>query len=250
VSAPTLVLLHGWGLTPRVWHGVQAALSPTLEILAPSLPGHGDAPPAGGPGLSGWSDALLPAIPAGSVVCGWSLGGLLALDLARRHPQRVSRVVLIGTSPCFVARGGSEPWPHGLAAQTVAGFMADFAGDPAATLRRFIALQAVGDARRRAVNAGLGDALAPVVGDTHRAALADGLRVLAETDLRAAIAGVAQPVHGVHGAGDALMPVAGAQWLAARLPHGSLSVLEDCGHAPLLSRPAECAALIEAALRD
>lgn len=250
MSAPALVLLHGWGLTPRVWQGVRAALSPSLEILAPPLPGHGDdAPPAGGPSLSAWSDALLPAIPERSVVCGWSLGGLLALDLARRHPQRVSRLVLIGTSPCFVARGEENPWRHGLAAETVAGFMTDFARDPAATLRRFIALQALGDARRRAVNAGLGEALAPV-GDMQRAALADGLRVLAETDLRAAIVGVAQPVHVVHGAGDALMPVAGAQWLAARLPRGTLTVVEDCGHAPLLSRPAECAALIEASLRD
>jgi pimeloyl-[acyl-carrier protein] methyl ester esterase len=41
------------------------------------------------------------------------------------------------------------------------------------------------------------------------------------------------------------MPLAGAEWLAGQLPQGRLTVFDDCGHAPFLSRPAECAALIE-----
>ena len=249
MSTPPVVLLHGWGLTPRVWDALRAALPPALTVLAPALPGHGDAPPAAGPGLADWSAALSSAIPDGSLLCGWSLGGLIALDIARRHPTRVSRLVLIGTTPCFVARDANEPWPHGLAADTVAAFMTNFDTDPAATLQRFMALQAMGDARRRAVSGGLGEALAPIAGARH-AALADGLRVLAETDLRGIIARIEQPVRIVHGARDALMPAGAAHWLGARLPHATLTMLDDCGHAPLLSRPAECAALIEAACLD
>ena len=87
--------------------------------------------------------------------------------------------------------------------------------------------------------------------DGNRAkALADGLRLLAQTDLRPAIRDIRQPVHIIHGAADALMPVTAARWLAEQCPHSQLTVFEDCGHAPFLSRPEDCAALITGALRD
>jgi len=248
VSVPRIVLLHGWGLTPRVWSAVRAALPADLPVSALALPGHDADAPDAGSGLAAWSDALAPAIPENCLLCGWSLGGLVALDLARRHPTRVARLVLVDTSPCFVSSTGEPPWPHGLDAATVEGFMDGFAHDPAATLRRFIALQAMGDARRRAVSGGLAEALATVA-PARQAALAEGLRILADTDLRAGLPGVAQPVALAHGTGDALMPVAGARRLAETLPNATLTVYDDCGHAPLLSRPVEIAALVEAAAR-
>lgn len=246
-----LVLLHGWGLGPQVWTALTPHLPPAgLRICTPALPGHGGAAAAGATTLEGWSDALLPELPDDAVVCGWSLGGLVALDLARRYPRKVARLVLIGTSPCFVARAETTgaPWPHGLAASTVAGFIDDFAHDPAATLRRFVALQALGDARRRTVSNALNAALANVE-QCAPALLRTGLELLAHTDQRPALANVRQPVQLIHGAGDALMPVAAAEWLAGRLPDARLTRFDDCGHAPFLSRPEDCAALIEDVVR-
>lgn len=244
-----LVLLHGWGLGPQVWTGLVRHLPPGLRVRTPALPGHGGAA-ARSQTLEAWGDALLPELPDGAVVCGWSLGGLVALDLARRHPHKVARLVLIGTSPCFVTRADTAraPWPHGLAASTVAGFIEDFAHDPAATLRRFVALQALGDARRRTVSNALNAALADI-GQCDPAALDVGLRLLADSDQRPALADVRQPVQLIHGAGDALMPVAAAEWLATQLPDARLARLDDCGHAPFLSRPEDCAALIEDVVR-
>lgn len=238
MSAP-LVLLHGWGLTPAVWQPLVERLPAELRIHAPVLPGHGRAAPAGAR-LADWSDALRDQLPAGAVVCGWSLGALVALDLARRHPDKVCRLMLIGATPRFVASADAE-WPHGLDAATVAGFVTGFAADPAATLRRFVALQALGDANRRAVASGLGNALA-VEDDTS--GRASGLSILADTDLRDDVAAIRQPAWLLHGGHDALMPVAAARWLATRLPEARLTIFDDCGHAPFLSRPDDCAALV------
>lgn len=251
MSAVPLILLHGWGLGSTVWSGLRDALPPEHLTVAPELPGHGDAPPARSADIESWSDALLPALPERFALCGWSLGGLIALDLARRYPERIARIILIGASPCFVSRTGidDEAWPHGLAADTVAGFIDSFASDPAATQRRFVALQSIGDARRRAVAAGLNAALADT-GAPRAEALAAGLELLARTDLRSAVREIRRPVHLLHGAGDALMPHAAAQWLATQLPDANLTTFDDCGHAPFLSRPADCAALITGALSD
>lgn len=235
-----IVLLHGWGLSPAVWSGLRPLLAGFPRIHTPWLPGHGPAEAAHGPELADWTDELVPQLPDAALVVGWSLGGLIALDLARRHSRKVARLALIGTTPRFVA---GPDWPHGLPAETVQGFRDGYAGDPAATLRRFVALQTLGDARRKAVALALSEAL-PAVGEENAPALAAGLALLAETDLRQRVADIAQPVRLLHGEGDALMPATAAAWLADRLPDGRLTLFTDCGHAPFLSRPAECATLL------
>jgi pimeloyl-[acyl-carrier protein] methyl ester esterase len=256
VSAPArtpLVLLHGWGMTPAVWQPLVAALGEEagVDVRAPALPGHGGDGGHGDDGaarpaatLAAWAEALVRALPPAAVLVGWSLGALLALELARTRPDRITRLILFGSTPRFVA---APDWPHGLDAATVAAFVDGYATSPAATLRRFFALQSLGDAGRGQILPRLGAAGVAHAGQALPA-LADGLRLLAETDLRAGIASIGQPTCLIHGDGDALMPPAAARWLAGALPRARLVVLENRGHAPFLSDPTGCAAVIRASL--
>ncbi len=240
-----IVLLHGWGLSSSVWAPLQAALDPSLEVRTIDLPGHGKATSAGD-SLESWSDAVLAQLPRNGMLVGWSLGAQLALHLACLHPDRVSRLVLIGATPRFVQ---TDTWQAAMPADTLADFRRSFDIDPAATQRRFIALQGLGDARRRDVVNALGSAATPP-DDAHKTALAEGLGLLANIDLRKVVPEIRQPVRLLHGAGDTLMPTAAAEWLADTLPDGRLSVFTDAGHAPFLSRPQDCAGLIEGFVRD
>ncbi|MDR1854101.1 MAG: alpha/beta fold hydrolase [Azoarcus sp.] len=233
-----LVLLHGWAMTPAVWTPLRGALK-GIEIHAPALPGNGTT-------LAAWADALAPTLPPRAHLVGWSLGAMLALELAALHPTRVSRLTLIAATPRFVA---APDWPHGLDAATVAAFVAGYANDPRATLRRFLALQTLGDAAGRRLTPRLEAASVPHA-DAPLPALAAGLKILADADLRPRLAAVTQPVRLIHGDGDALMPLAAARWLADALPRAALTVLERCGHAPLLSRTADCAAVLRTDAQD
>ncbi|HJV27781.1 MAG TPA: alpha/beta fold hydrolase [Aromatoleum sp.] len=240
-----LVLLHGWGLTPAVWRNFLPALPSGLDLHTPALPGHGGGAPPDSLDIADWADVLAPTLPDGAVVCGWSLGGMIAMNLARYRPEKVSRLVLIGSSPRFVAVD-EQDWPHGLAAGTVREFIDNFEAAPEVTLKRFIALQTLGDAHRRAVGNALTEALIGIDG-TRLPALSRGLRLLASSDQRAIPSGIRQPVTLIHGAADALMPVGAARWLANALPLVRLMVLDKCGHAPFLSRPDVCAEQLAAA---
>lgn len=243
-----LVLIHGWGMTPKVWNGLRICLSPR-SVATPALPGHAGRArvPAT---LAAWGDALLDDLPREAVLVGWSLGGLIALGLAHRHPDRVAQLILTGTTSCFVSRDApGDVWEHGVDAATAAGFTKGFAEDPGGTLRRFLALQALGEKRRRSVVHALSTALADTPTD-HLATLTDGLHLLAETDLRAHVPMIRQPTLLIHGRQDALMPVGAAEWLAQALPRARLAVFDECGHAPFLSRPEEFARLLEEALLD
>ena len=240
-----LVLLHGWGSSPQVWAPLRAQLSPGREVLALPLPGHGFEPDAPAD-LDFWADAMLETLPARAQLCGWSLGGLLALCIARRAPERVERLVLIGATPCFARR---EDWACGLAEGDVERFRTDFERAPDETLQRFLALQVLGEQRRRRVLQALLEARVPATAFAHQA-LAGGLRILQQADLRGTLAGLALPVRVLHGAGDALSPLAAAEALADTLPEARLSIFDDCGHAPHLSRPEDCAALVESFLDE
>lgn len=241
MTPPSIVLLHGWAMTPAIWRPLQGALEHDCAVLTPALPGHYDTPPAPAPTLSAWADALAATLPDHATMVGWSLGGMLALELAARHPHKVAKLVLIAATPKFV---GTADWVHGLPAATVATFLAGYVSAPEATLRRFLALQTLGDSARRSLLPALDAARQPHPTSAPIAALADGLGILADADLRPRIAAITQPTSLIHGASDALMPVAAAQWLATTLANAHLNVLDDCGHVPFLSRTETCAAII------
>ena len=97
----TLVLLHGFGGTRRAWDAVASRLDgERYRPLALDLPGHGDEAAVEGPiTFDACVSAVLDAAPQRFALCGYSLGGRVALHVALAAPDRVSRLVLVSCSP-------------------------------------------------------------------------------------------------------------------------------------------------------
>lgn len=95
-----VVLLHGFGGTRRTWDGVAACLSPErYRPLAVDLPGHGEYADAERPiSFAGCVEQVLDHAPERFALCGYSLGGRVALHIALAAPERVSRLVLVSTT--------------------------------------------------------------------------------------------------------------------------------------------------------
>lgn len=96
----SLVLLHGFGGTRRAWDGVAQQLSAQRYLpLALDLPGHGDVAEQNMPITFDRCVAhVLADSPERFTLCGYSLGGRVALHVALAAPQRVTRLVLVSTS--------------------------------------------------------------------------------------------------------------------------------------------------------
>lgn len=233
-SGPDLVLLHGWGTNPHVWRELKKLLAARFRVHAPALPFGSGSDADGGETLERIADHVARRAPGLCAVCGWSLGGAVALAWAHRAPRQVSRLALIGTNSCFVQRAD---WPHALEPRAVQDFARGLVREPAAVLTRYIALQASGDARATRVARHLRQTLLHQRGEPDTAALQLGLSLLAQVDLRSALPQIPQPALVVHGARDAVVPLPAGEYLAQALPNARLVVMADAAHAPFASDP-------------
>jgi len=117
-----LVLLHGWAMHSGLWGPLAATLAPRFRVHAVDLPGHGHSAPVAPFTLDTVTAAVAAAFDSTReplTVVGWSLGGTVALHWARAAPERIARLVLVATTPSFVAR---DDWPHAMAGETLARF--------------------------------------------------------------------------------------------------------------------------------
>lgn len=234
-SAPHLVLLHGWGLHSIVWDEVMPGLLEHFQVTVVDLPGMGQSPLPNAPYTLGFlADQVARVVPDGEFhLMGWSLGGLVALELARREPERCRSLVTVACSPRFVS---APDWPPAMAPAILEKFAEVFAEDHEGTLIRFLALNCKGSATQQEDVRKLRDILY-FCGLPAQRALREGLAILAETDLRDALRELTIPVLMVFGAHDHIVPAAVQPFIAELAPAVRLAVIADVAHVPFLSSP-------------
>ena len=245
-GGPELALIHGWGMHGGVWDGVRDALAQRFRLHVVDLPGYGASPAFEPCGLEHLARAVADALPEKVSVCGWSLGGQVALEMALLFPGRVERLVLAASTPCFTAR---EDWPQAVPREVLLEFAASLEADYEGTLKRFLALQARGGDEVKAVLKRLRDMLF-VRGRPDVQTLRAGLGILLESDLRDCAATIETPALLLHGERDTLTPASAARWLAGQMPDAHLEVLPGAAHAPFLSHPAEFSEIVMGFLND
>lgn len=241
-----IALLHGWGMHGGVWDGVRDDLARRFRLHLVDLPGHGASPALDPCELENLIHAVAAALPERTAVCGWSLGGQVALEMASLYPEKVSRLVLVATTPCFTIK---DEWPWAVERDVLLEFAAALESDCDGTLKRFLALQARGDDAVKTVLKRLRDNLF-AKGRPSAEALRAGLAILLGTDLRDRAAAVKTPALLLHGERDMLTPVGAARWLAERMPDARLNVLPGAAHAPFLSHPGKFTEIVTGFLHD
>ncbi|MFA5113673.1 MAG: alpha/beta hydrolase [Candidatus Margulisiibacteriota bacterium] len=199
------IFLHGFATTPAIW-------------------------PAGGPvlhfdDLEREAERVGQGLGRGTRVIGWSMGGMVALLVAARYPEKVGQLVLVSTTPKFIAS-------------------ADFSGGlPLALLRRL---------EKRIKTEGIKAFHALVFPDGHNAGLADltveqalkELAALEKVDLRSLLGSIKAPTLIVHGERDEICRPAAASYLHAGIAGSELVILPGVKHAPPVEAPERFAELL------
>src|SRR5206468_1065056 len=94
-DGPTLLFIHGSGMSARYWSDQLRALADTARVLAVDLPGHGESDDAPTPSLARYADVTAGVIDAvgarPAIAVGHSLGGAVAVSLAGRRCRDLAR---------------------------------------------------------------------------------------------------------------------------------------------------------------
>jgi pimeloyl-ACP methyl ester esterase len=198
--------------------------------------------PSSGVSLDACIESLLAQAPRGrSVWMGWSLGGMVAMQLSRNFPQRVEALVLLAANARFAA---APDWPCGVRAEELGAVAALLdRTDVPTTLRYFGRLAARGGPEPQRLQQQLYMRL-ETDATPSRATLKAGLELLSDTDLRATCARLSPPTVVIVGDRDPLLPVAAVDHMRALNPRLHTLTVRGAGHALLLTHPR---AVLEAA---
>lgn len=241
-----VLALHGFTGAPESFDALRAELGADVELLTPSIAGHGPNPvPA--VSFEREIDRLVSAIPTDGplVVFGYSLGGRLALGLLARFPTRFRAALIVSANPGLsteaerIARRASD---DALAAELrehgIERFLHGWESGPMFASQAALP-SSIRDARR-------------VIRRTHREdALADSLSALSlgrMPDFRSAIALRSVPTTFVAGERDAKFVALAEE--CASLAATDPILVAGVGHDVLLERPELIAELIRRMVRD
>jgi pimeloyl-ACP methyl ester carboxylesterase len=231
-SAPLVVFLHGAGMDHSVWALPARALAYAgYRVLAVDLPGHGasEGPPLTSvAALADWTAALIEAAGGPAALVGHSMGALIALATAARHPEGVSRIALVGVGVRMPVH------PDLLAAAK--------ADDQDAV--DMVSLWGLGGPATRGGSPSpglwmLGGVSRLLERAPEGALYADLAACNAYSEAQADAALVRCPALLLLGEGDQMTPLKSGRALAEKIAGATTRVLAGAGHMPMIEKPDE-----------
>jgi pimeloyl-ACP methyl ester carboxylesterase len=246
----TVVLVHGFSASWRVWSDVMPALANQYRVIAVDLPGFGSSEPSDTPTMPAAAGAVVELIrqvrssDAPVTVVGHSMGTLVATEIAAAAPELVERVVLVG-GPCMSAVRVVQHPSYVFKAPNLLSVLLEVVLGviplPQA-VHRFIARNAWARSVMLRPYAYKPKRIAPemVANLLHgfgATANHDVLKEARHYNYDLAARAVTCPIFVVHGDKDLLVPPSDVEALAAMAPVKKVFVLRQTGHNPEIERP-------------
>lgn len=220
-----LLFLHGVGSDRSAWDAQLEVFGQERLTIALDMPGYGDSEARVGD--DGFAEAALALLDALGVeqahVCGLSLGGVVAIAMASRAPERVHGLVLADTFAC-------HPEGRAIHDRSLAG--AEALGMRGLAESRADALLA--QPADPAVRRGVVETMARI----DPAAYARAAAIVWLADQRREAAAIEQPTLIVYGSEDRITPPSLSEELKVLIPHAGLIEIAGAGHLPNLEQPA------------
>jgi 3-oxoadipate enol-lactonase len=221
LSEMTVVFMAPVGNDAGAWWQVPAAASGTRH----EFPGFGRPRAGVTPTMASLADEVASAYEPPLHLIGVSMGGMVAQNVAVRHPDRVGSVL--------VACTGAAAAPDVMQARADAALQAGMEAVLASTLERWFTPAAIAQSPP---HPGVRYARETLLA-LDPASFADGWRAIATHDVRDQLAGLRMPITAAAGTLDAASPLSRSQEIADRAPNARLVVMDGVPHMAHLERP-------------
>ena len=229
MATQTLVLVPGLGSDAAVWRRTITALGDEVQCIV------GDT--LSDDTLVGMARRILDQAPPSFGLAGVSMGGMVALEMMRIAPERVTRLALVDTS------SRPDTWRQKVyrrLANAVVGTRSDYRRLAAGSLGKLVHASTSDVVRDELMT------MSVRVGP--KAYIRQNRAVMARDDLCAVLRGVTVPTAVIVGSEDRMTPVELSREIHTLTPGSTLHVIPDCGHLPPIERPEATAALLKTLL--
>lgn len=236
-EGPPLVLLHGWGFSGTVWRPIveQLKISHTIYVL--DLRGHGRSEkPETEYTLATLSDDLLEFLNflglSTVTIIGWSMGAMVGLYFAARHPERVLKLGIIGGTAKLTQ---AEDYPFGAPPPIVRRLDKQLTQNFEKAMESFSRLIIYGEDHLKEKRAQLWAQMEDGIIQPPLHVAQACLQMIETADLRSDLDKISMPTVIIHGALDHICPVGTAYYLNAHIPNSMLHIFPTAAHAPHLT---------------
>jgi pimeloyl-[acyl-carrier protein] methyl ester esterase len=239
-----LVMIHGWGLNSGVWQPfiekLTVEFSESFHVITVDLPGFGEnhnktiTPYS----LTSIVKELDKVFEKPAIYLGWSLGGLVATEMALAYPDKVLGLVTVASSPRFLEEpttknASADIWP-GIKPEVLKAFHQQLQIDTQKTINNFLKIQAMGSPHIRHDIKQISQ-LVMQHQLPNKATLDESLSLLESSDYRDKLIEVKQPFLRLYGSADNLVPNSVIKQVADLSPSSEQHVFEKASHAPFIS---------------
>ncbi|TRX55128.1 pimeloyl-ACP methyl ester esterase BioH [Thalassomonas sp. M1454] len=231
-----IVLIHGWGLNSAIFQPLSERLAQDYQVIMIDMPGFGvnSHITTDDYSLANVSQMIAAVIPDKSLIIGWSLGGLIATNIALHHQDKALGLVTITSSPYFVKE---QNWP-GINPEILKDFHSQLKLNAEKTINSFLKIQAMGsESIRQDVKAI--KALINQHPNPSPQTLDDSLTLLETVDLRSKVNALSIPVFRLYGRLDSLVPKAVVRQADKLFISTDSYTFERASHAPFISHADE-----------
>lgn len=233
-AGPAVLFVHGWNCNRTFWTRQVQVLREHHTVVTVDLRGHGESSrPRTGYGVATLAadlEHLVRALRVARIaLVGWSLGGMVALELARRLGERVSALALVCSTP-----GGLTDPKNAIAVPTerIATMRAEMQADSRAFIRH-LALAFFKDGTAAPLFPWAVSEMAKTPPHVVEACF----DTILAFDARPWLKTLKVPTAVLHGRHDALLAFAGGEVLAQSIQNATITVFEESGHTPFLEQP-------------
>jgi len=245
-QGPSLVLIHGWGLNSGIWQPSIEMLSDIFEVITVDLPGFGINVEhcLTNYSLFNVAEQIANAIEEPAIYLGWSLGGLVATQIALMAPSKVLALITVASSPCFIEKEKSpneaadkvtqlDLWP-GIKAPLLTSFHQQLTDNVQKTLDGFLKIQAMGSPHIREDIKQIRNLVMqyPI---PSKKTLDVSLALLETVDLREQLSEINQPFLRLYGRLDSLVPKTVPDLVTELANRSEQYIFHQASHAPFIS---------------
>ena len=218
----SIIFLPGWGFHASIWKMLASKL-PGMHFTFCELP---TTPTAHHDKLESVTHLLNKQIQHRAILVGWSLGGLIAMNLSQQFPEKYSHLITISSTPRLL----ETPQWAGVPIDTAHQFLQLAKTNLPQLLLRFRKL--VGHPHCHRVNCLLDS---HIWRSTEKIKLLYYLEMLMEADIRSQHPSLSIPALYFFGDHDAITPAVCAQQIMLSCKKAQTQLLNDAGHAALLT---------------